>query len=125
MMKRFIFYVFLTDKLNFDSSPIGGIYRSGLPSLEIYCNFTYDEQINGTISAKWKINGLYVNNTQVGIELNQSGGFGSSVLFFENLTQAGTSKIECEISFLAGSPKKEFLATKTGFVNIVGMYIII
>lgn len=103
---------------------MGGIYHYGVPSVNIYCNFTFDIRANNTISARWKMDGQYVAGRQMDRILNKSFYSGSSMLILKEPKLVQTGEIACEVSYAAGSPEQIFLATKTGFVNIAGTYIV-
>lgn len=118
------FAVFIAiGKLKFDSNTMGGIYRYGRPSFNIPCNFTYDIKAHDTIYVRWKINSKYISERYSNSSLSKSTNSGSSILTFANPRLIESGKIECEISYFAGSPKKVISATKAGFINIAGMFI--
>lgn len=115
--------IFIIEKLKIESNTLNGIYQSGIPSFSVYCNFTFDKRASDKINAKWKLNGQYITGKKFAHELKKSFNFGSSILSFRNPELRETGKIECEISYSAGSPEQLFLLTKTGYVNIAGMLI--
>ena len=110
-----------TEKLNITSNTIGGVYRSGISSLEISCNFTYNKMVHNLVKSTWKLNGKYAVGSNFVTHLTHSYNTGSSILVYHRPLKAEAAKIEVEITYTVGdSVKQNISVTKTGFVSIAG-----